>query len=122
MGVLFPVNFSGRIKPYGDCKKMKKNQAGFTLIELLVVIAILGILAAVAIPNLQKFMKSGEVEAAKTELSIVQTSVVAYIADNDGAIPEDVTDLSAYLTGGSDTLGWEYTFAADGTATQGVKK
>jgi type IV pilus assembly protein PilA len=51
-----------------------------------VVIAILGILAAVAIPNLSKFMNKGKTEAAATELSIVQTSVAAYMADNGSTI------------------------------------
>jgi type IV pilus assembly protein PilA len=62
------------------------GQKGFTLIELLVVIAILGILAAVAIPNLSRLMNKGRTESSLTELSIVQTCVVAYMEDNGGVI------------------------------------
>ncbi len=48
-------------------QKMRKGKKGFTLIELLVVIAILGVIAAVAVPNILSFIGSGEEEAAKAE-------------------------------------------------------
>ena len=61
--------------------KILQSQKGFTLIELLVVVAILGVLAAVVVPNVSKFVGSGATEAANTELSNVQAALDAAIAD-----------------------------------------
>ena len=64
-------------------KHFRYGQKGFTLIELLVVIAILGVLAAVVVPNVSKFMGKGKDEAGLTELHNVQTAVTGMMADND---------------------------------------
>jgi len=62
-------------------KRFHYGQKGFTLIELLVVVAILGILAAIVVPNVGKFMGTGTIQAANTEAHNVQTAVVAHMAD-----------------------------------------
>ncbi|MFC1934207.1 type IV pilin protein [Chloroflexota bacterium] len=59
----------------------KRGEKGFTLIELLIVVAILGVLAAVVIPNVGRFIGRGETEAAETELSNIQSAVVAMMTD-----------------------------------------
>jgi len=68
---------------YPIFKCLHRGEKGFTLIELLVVIAILGILAAVVIPNLGRFMGRGKVEAANTEAHNVQTAVTACMVENN---------------------------------------
>ncbi|MBA7678412.1 hypothetical protein ES703_86687 [subsurface metagenome] len=61
----------------------KRGERGFTLIELLIVVAILGVLAAVVIPNVSRFIGRGEGEAKDTELSNIQSAVTAMMVDNE---------------------------------------
>ena len=64
-------------------KMPRRGEKGFTLIELLIVVAILGVLAAVVIPNVGRFIGRGETEAAKTELTNIQSAVVSMMIDNN---------------------------------------
>ncbi|MFC2040388.1 type IV pilin protein, partial [Chloroflexota bacterium] len=69
----------------------KSGEKGFTLIELLIVVAILGVLAAVVIPNVSRFIGRGETEAGETELSNIQSAVTALMTDNGlTALPNPV--------------------------------
>jgi len=70
---------------YPIFKCLHRGEKGFTLIELLIVIAILGIIAAVVVPNLGRFMGRGKVEAANTEVHNVQTAVTACMVENNWA-------------------------------------
>jgi type IV pilus assembly protein PilA len=51
------------------------------LIELLVVVAILGLLAAIVVPNVSKFIRSGKNESGMTEVQTVTTAVTVLLAD-----------------------------------------
>ena len=61
----------------------RKGEKGFTLIELLIVVAILGVLAAVVIPNVSRFIGRGESEATDTEFANIQAAVSAMMIDNE---------------------------------------
>jgi prepilin-type N-terminal cleavage/methylation domain-containing protein len=99
-------------------KLPKRGEKGFTLIELLIVVAILGVLAAVVIPNVGRFLGRGEAEARRTEFHNVSSSVIAMMTDNNiTTIPNPIdyagatgeNDMSAFpdatsVAGGADKL------------------
>jgi len=57
------------------------NRKGFTLIELLIVVAIIGIIAAIAIPNLLIALQKGKQKSSMGDLKSIGSAIESYITD-----------------------------------------
>ncbi len=60
---------------------MKRNQKGFTLIELLIVVAIIGIIVAIAIPNLLNAIQRAKQRRSMGDARTIATACEAYAVD-----------------------------------------
>jgi len=103
----------------------KRGEKGFTLIELLIVVAILGVLAAVVIPNVGRFIGRGEEEAGETELSNIQAAVTAMMTDNglstlDNPVLVATSDMGAFPDTSTIAAGDKVTDPDGGTYVDGV--
>ena len=78
-----------------------RRREGFTLIEILLVVVIIGILAAVAIPNLSGAQDKARRNATAQGIRVIETAIDRYEMDV-GKLPESLNNL---LTGSE--KGWD---------------
>ncbi|MDY6834725.1 MAG: type II secretion system protein [Chloroflexota bacterium] len=96
-----------------------KHQQGFTLIELLIVIGILAVVAAVAIPNLTRFMGSGKEESYDSDKNVIQTAIGSFYTDY-GIYPTTDGDADADPSDGDDSVIFGPNTGADTTLSAAV--
>jgi len=103
---------------------MRKDK-GFTLIELLIVVAIIGIIAAIAIPNLLNAIDRGKQKRTMADMRSIGTAVESYAVDNN-FYPKNLSNAPAatisshvspiYIKTVPTTDGWNNVWDMDSTA------
>jgi type II secretion system protein G len=83
---------------------MKRNSKGFTLIELLIVVAIIGIIVAIAIPNLLNAIQRAKQRRTMGDMRTTATAIEAYAVDMNRYPPAAAYTLPAGITSFSTTM------------------
>lgn len=89
-----------------------RNNKGFSLVELMVVVAIIGILAAIAVPNFQRFTAKSKQSEAKSNLAAIYSAERAFAAEWQSFFA-DFRNIGYQPTG---DLHYNHGFAAAGVA------
>jgi general secretion pathway protein G len=103
---------------------LRRKDQGFTLIELLIVVAIIGIIAAIAIPNLLNAIDRGKQKRSMADIRSIGTACEEYSIDmNFYPVAASMAALSPlieplYIRKSPATDGWNRALVVAATTTE----
>ncbi|MCX7394715.1 MAG: type II secretion system protein GspG [Planctomycetales bacterium] len=71
---------------------IRVSRVGFTLVEVLLVLAILGVIAAMALPNLIGAQKQALIKSTRISISTMEQACKNHAIDHDGEYPQVARD------------------------------
>ncbi|MFQ6403629.1 type IV pilin protein [Methylophilus sp. 'Pure River'] len=100
----------------------RPNQYGFSLIEMMIVVAIIGLLASIAVPGYQDYVRSGNAAEAPANLANCRVQAEQFFQDNFtyvgfACVPSDARFFDYGVDNQSATT---YTLRASGRAAQNM--
>ncbi|WP_029147763.1 type IV pilin protein [Methylophilus sp. 5] len=100
----------------------RPNEYGFSLIELMIVVAIIGLLASIAVPGYQDYVKSGNAAEAPASLANCRVQAEQFFQDNFtyvgfACVPSDARNFDYAVDNQSATT---YTLRATGRAANNM--